>query len=73
VRQIQRVKREPRSIVVAMPQDRWRGRIFYEADGTMLESLWSGRGPLPGEKPWPVGVEKDRNVPARIHLPKGRS
>ena len=71
--QIHRVRRQPPAPVV-MPKDKWVGPVFVEADGTELTSTWQGYDPIPqltGD--WPQGMDKDCSVPARIHIPKGRS
>lgn len=43
-----------------LPRDTWQGQTFVTAEGQTLESLWSGRGPLPGTHPWPDGLSDAR-------------
>lgn len=75
MRQIHRVegKRGPKAPVPPLPRDEWHGPVFVTAEGDWLESIWSGYGPLPTERPWPVGREKLAPLPVKIPLKRGWS
>lgn len=47
------------------PKDVWHGTTFIEADGTEMEVQCSGKMPGPD---WPEGLDRRRDVPARLHL-----
>jgi len=72
MKQVHRVRREPVAPIV-FPKDQRDGPLFTEADGTVMESTWNGYDPIPQRiKDWPEGIDKDRSVPANIHIPKRR-
>jgi hypothetical protein len=50
-----------------LPRDVWVGRVFVEADGTTLESVWDGRETYQAQ-PWPEGPARSLRRLARRHV-----